>query len=880
MPSSPPRPELLAPAGDRAALEAAVRAGADAVYFGLQGFNARARATNFDAAELGATMRWLHEHGARGYVTLNTLVFDAELPSVEAAVRACAEAGVDAVIVQDLGVARLARAIAPNLPIHASTQMTCTDASSVELAREVGATRVILARELSLDDIAKVRRGTDVEVEVFVHGALCISYSGQCLTSEAIGGRSANRGACAQACRLPYELVVDGELVDTADRAYLLSPEDLESSALVPDLVKLGVSSLKIEGRLKGPEYVGATTRLYRKAIDAAVGDGTAPSEDERRAALQTFTRGSGTGFFEGVDHQRLVEGRACDHRGLEVGLLRSIEPFRGRTSLVVDLDVELARGDGILVEGGFASEGEVGGRVWTLAVDGRDVERAHPGDTVYVWLGPDVKLDVNARANADARAKADARMNGNSDAHRGADTKARSAGRRVFRTSDPAGAKKILGELEKAPARTRLDLRIAGRIGEPFVLEGRSDAGAFARVTGDAMVEQARSAPLDEAALREKLGKLGDSPFELGTLEVALPAGTIVPVSSLNRARRALVAALAETASAIHATTNVSYTDLLAKAAPPTDRRPAGGLFVLCRNIEQATAAVDAGADGVYLDFLELTGTGDALRLLRERGAFVGVAPPRIRKPGEEKIDRYVSSLAPDALLVRGLGALRELGRDSSHSSPAMNANITGDERRPVAIGDFSLNVTNRLTAAEVLGRGLAAFTPSFDLDAAQLLDLVGASASGVGFGPWAEVIVHHPMALFHMEHCVIAALLSEGRDHRTCGRPCDLHQVSLRDRAGMDHPVEADVGCRNTVFHARPQSAVQLLPQLVAAGVTRFRIELVREKAEDVTRLVNAYRRAIETPARAHDVWAELRSGDTGNGYGVVKGSLRILQ
>jgi putative protease len=177
------------------------------------------------------------------------------------------------------------------------------------------------------------------------------------------------------------------------------------------------------------------------------------------------------------------------------------------------------------------------------------------------------------------------------------------------------------------------------------------------------------------------------------------------------------------------------------------------------------------------------------------------------------------------------------------------------------------------------VLGRGLAAFTPSFDLDAAQLLDLVGASPSGVAFGPWAEVIVHHPMALFHMEHCVIAALLSEGRDHRTCGRPCDLHQVSLRDRAGMDHPVEADVGCRNTVFHARPQSAVQLLPQLVAAGVTRFRIELVREQAADVTRLVNAYRRAIETPARAHDVWAELRSGDTGNGYGVVKGSLRIV-
>lgn len=834
--ASTPRPELLAPAGDRASLEAAVRAGADAVYFGLQGFNARARATNFDAADLGSTMRWLHEHGARGYVTLNTLVFDAELQSVEAAVRTCAEAGVDAVIVQDLGVARLARAIAPNLAIHASTQMTCTDASSVELAREVGATRVILARELSLDDIAKVRRGTDVEVEVFVHGALCISYSGQCLTSEAIGGRSANRGACAQACRLPYELVVDGELQDTEESAYLLSPEDLESSALVPDLVRVGVSSLKIEGRLKGPEYVAATARLYRHAIDAAVGDGTAPTEEERRAALQTFTRGSGPGFFPGVDHQRLVEGRACDHRGLEVGRLRGVELFRGSRSLVVEMAMELAKGDGILVEGGFASEGELGGRVWALAVNGQDVERVRKGQTAYVWLGPDVRIDAASLP----------------------------AERRVFRTSNPVGAKKILSELESGARRTRLDLRIAGHVGEHFVLEGRTSAGAFARVTGDALIEQARSAPLDAAALRDKLGKLGDSPFELGALEVGLPAGTIVAVSSLNRARRALVAALSEAVVTHHPTTSASYTQLLSDAAPPANRKPAPGLFVLCRNMEQATAAVDAGASGIYLDFLELTGTGDAVRLLRERGAFIGVAPPRIRKPGEEKIDRYVASLAPDAILVRGLGALRELPRDGSG---------------PVAIGDFSLNVTNRLTAAEVLGRGLAAFTPSFDLDAAQLVDLVSASTAGVAFGPWAEVIVHHPMALFHMEHCVIAALMSEGKDYKTCGRPCDRHQISLRDRAGMDHPVEADVGCRNTVFHARPQSAVQMMPQLAAAGVTRFRIELVREKAADVTRLVAAYKRAIETPARAHDVWAELRTPGVGDGYGVVKGSLRIV-
>lgn len=828
------RPEVLAPAGDREALEAAVRAGADAVYFGLQGFNARARATNFDAKDLAATLRWLHERGARGYVTLNTLVFDEELASVEAAIRACAEAGVDAVIVQDVAVAKLVRAIAPSLPIHASTQMTCTDASSVELARELGASRVILARELSLADIAKVRAGTDVEVEVFVHGALCISYSGQCLTSEAIGGRSANRGACAQACRLPYDLVVDGEKVDTGERAFLLSPEDLEASALVPELARLGVSSLKIEGRLKGPEYVGATTRLYRNAVDALESGGPAPSEVERLAALQTFTRGSGPGFFEGVDHQRLVEGRACDHRGLEIGTLRGVDAdrhFRGREALVVELAMDVARGDGVLAEGGFGGEGEVGGRIWGIVVDGREVEHATRGVTARLWLGPDVVV------------------------------RSLPAGRRVFRTSDPTNDKTILGSLAASPRRVVLDVRIAGRIGEPFVLEGRTPGGALARVTGDASIEAAVKAPLDEAALREKLGKLGETPFVLGALENALPPGAIVPISSINRARRALVEALAEASSRSHPTTSATYTDLVAAAVPPNREPPSSGLFVLCRRLDQAIAAVDAGAAGVYLDFLELTGTGEALRDLRARGAFVGVAPPRIRKPGEEKIDRYIDSLSPNALLVRSLGTLREIG-----ASPPRTT-----QGRLVAIGDFSLNVTNRVTAAEVLGRGLDAFTPSFDLDAAQLVALLRGD-----FARWAEVVVHHPMALFHMEHCAIAALLSDGKDYRTCGRPCDRHKVSLRDRAGMEHPVEADVGCRNTVFHARAQSALQLLPQLASAGVARFRIELVRETPDDVMRLVASYKRAIDDPARAHDVWRELR---TDAGYGIVKGSLRVV-
>jgi U32 family peptidase len=821
-------PEVLAPAGSVETLRAAVRAGADAVYLGLHGFNARARAENFESGALASAMRDLHRHGVRGYVTLNTLVFEDELAALERAVRACADAGVDAVIVQDLGVVRLVRAVAPELPVHASTQMTCTDAASIELARSLGASRVILARELSLGDIASIVRETNAELEVFVHGALCVAYSGQCLTSEAIGGRSANRGACAQACRLPYELVVDGHLRDLGDRAYLLSPEDLEASSLVPELMKLGVHALKIEGRLKGPEYVAAVTRLYRKAVDAAAGQGLLPDERDRRVALQTYSRGSGPGFLAGVDHQRLVEARACDHRGLLSGTCQGVRATRTRAHLVVRLVAPLALGDGVLVEGGFAGEGEIGGRVWGLSVGGESVQRADPGDDALVWLGPDRQL-----AGVAAR------------------------GRRVWKTSDPAVERAIAADVERQPYQVPLDVRISGELGAPFLLEATSARGARAAVTGDASLEEAHSTPLGTEALREKLGRLGDTPFALRALTNDLPSGATFPISSLNRARRALVSALVEDGGArAWRTTSITSEELLTSAEPPGRTPPPAGLFVLCRRLEQAKAALRAGADGVYLDFLELTGTGAAVRELRASGSVhITLAPPRIRKPGEEKIDRYLESLEPDALLVRSLGALYE----HSHA-----------DRIP-CIADFSLNVTNRLSAAVVLGHGAVAFTPSFDLDAAQLVHLASSP-----FAPFAEVVVHHPMPLFHMEHCVIAALLSDGHDHKSCGRPCEHHQVSLRDRAGMDHPVEADVGCRNTVFHAAPQSAAGLVAALQGRGVRRYRIELVRETADEVERVVGMYRQLLDGRASAGDVWRRL---ETASGYGVVRGSLRVL-
>src|SRR5258708_4204716 len=283
----------MSPAGYWPQLRAAIDAGADAVYFGLlKTFTARAK-TGFSLEELPEAMDTLHRRGVRGYVTFNTLVFDRELDEAAAALAEIARAGADAIIVQDLGIVKLAREIAPSLDIHGSTQMTVTSAEGAELIRKLGVTRVVLARELSMDDIRAIRAGTSCELEMFVHGALCVSYSGQCLSSEAWGGRSANRGQCAQACRLPYEMIVDGVLKPLGDARYLLSPEDLYALHQVPELIHLGVSALKIEGRYKDADYVALATQAYRKAVDEAwAGMPASVTPEEELQLQQVYSRG------------------------------------------------------------------------------------------------------------------------------------------------------------------------------------------------------------------------------------------------------------------------------------------------------------------------------------------------------------------------------------------------------------------------------------------------------------------------------------------------------------------------------------------------------------------------------------------------------------
>ena len=836
------KPELLAPAGDEESLRAAVAAGADAVYFGLRGgFNARARADNFAAEDLPRIFDFLHGKGVQGFVTFNTLVFDRELPVAEQALADLARAGADAIIVQDLGAARLARSVCPELALHASTQMTVSSAEAAEIARGLGVTRVVLPRELSIAEIAAFAKHTDLELECFVHGALCVSWSGQCLTSEALQARSANRGQCAQSCRLPYDLIVDGRhqagrsapgAKTSADDQlkYLLSPRDLAAYDLLPQLLAAGVSCFKIEGRMKGPEYVANVVDKYRRALDAALEQRpfplTARDEEELR---YSFSRSFSHGFLTGADHQQLVHGLYPGHRGVLVGRVEEVHARAHQVLVRAEADApELKAGDRMLFDQGKPEDDEPRGGLHAC-------DQIGPGLLKLVFGGPEQStLDLRLVKVGDVVWKA-------KDAE-------------VTRKM-----KRIAAQERKVP----VAVEVRGALGVPLVATARDALGREARAESAMPLQAAQSQPLHEGLLREKLCAFGETPFELGKLTLELEGALALPPSELKRMRRALTEALAgkkPPAPERHVKTGHGLLEVVPALAGSDSTPGQPQLIPLLRTLEQVEAALllapQLGLAELQLDFMELVGLGVAVDKVRAAGLRVTVATPRVQKPGEEGYDQRFERLRPDGILARHLGAVEHF-RKNAHNETVH--------------GDFSLNATNALTARTLLALGLSTLTPAYDLDLAQLLDL----CAGVPAGRL-EITIHQHLPLFHNEHCVYSHLLSNGHDFRDCGRPCEKHLIGLRDQLGMEHPVIVDVGCRNTVFNARAQSAASCLPQLLGAGVRRFRVELVRESAAETRRVLTAYAELLRGTRTARQVIAEVGALEK---YGVSAGTLVVV-
>ncbi len=853
-----PAPELLAPAGNWECAQAAIENGADAIYFGLQvGFNARARAANFSLEELPALMDSLHQRSVRGYVTLNTLVFTDELYALEANIRRLAEAGVDAVLVQDLGGVRLIRETCPGLAIHASTQMTMVSAETIHVIESLGIERVVLARELSIKEIAKIAASTAMPLECFVHGALCVAYSGQCLTSESLGGRSANRGQCAQACRLNYTLHSDGKRVELGDNQYLLSPQDLAGIDHIPELIKAGVCSFKIEGRLKTPEYVANTVGHYRHSIDNAMLGQHQPLSDEAQRTLEmSFSRGFSPGWLDGCDHKRLVPGLSSAKRGVRIG---RVVDLRGE-KLLVDVDYPIARGDGIVLEGNRAKGEEVGGRIYDVIVDGRSVEQAAQGRVEWLFQRGLLK---NVKVHP---------------------------GQAIWQTDDPQLSRTLKATYTgKSPNYRRpIDIEVDAIQGHPLRIVVRFESHSFAIETSESLAV-ANKHSIDETTLREQLGRLGGSPYFLRTLTAKIDGKPMIPFSVLGKLRRDLLEQLAELhsqrisfpCSQANVTERMLSDALLSGKAPlPVSERrepsseaqtcpeePDGlrhsateraaqpttpTLHVLCRSLSQLEWVLADGVRDTYVDFHDIRQYREAVEMAHGAGATITLASLRIQKPGEMGLFQAMAKHPADGWLVRNLAALR-----------------FAKERQIPAVGDFSLNVTNPLTAEWLVGQGLSRCTASYDLNRDQLMELVESIPKA-----WLEVVIHQHIPMFHMEHCVFCTVLSPGTNKSNCGRPCDRHLVQLEDRIGVKHVLHADIGCRNTLYNGVAQSGAEAVANLLKRGIRHFRIELLQDSSPEQTqKLIRLYRELIGGRIAGSEVWKALKAD---NRVGVTRGTL----
>lgn len=831
--------ELLCPVGNMEMALAAIHNGADAIYVGFPYFNARGRSQDFATDELREIIETCHLYGVRTHLALNILIFPQEIPTVIDALAKVLPLKPDALIIQDLGLAKLVRKMAPDQVIHASTQMTVTSHEAIQLVEDLNIGRFVLGRENSISEIQQIQKVTDKDLEVFVHGALCVSYSGQCFTSEAIGGRSANRGQCAQSCRFGYEVLVDGERKQMVDKKYVVSPKDLCGIAEIPALIESGVASFKIEGRLKSPEYVAAATREYRQAIERHQSSrplSPAETEKSKGRLSTTYSRGFFPGWLHGVNHQDLVEGSSKSHRGLEIG--RVVEAEENTMVVEVNEPYELSPGDGLLwVTHDLA---ETGAQIYGI--------KKNQAGKVRIEFANEISVDASQ------------------------------VGARVFLNSRTEQKKQLRKSFQDHHLFKRIEVsvQVEARTGYPLKVT-MSDGRFICKAEGKTLVEAAKNRAVDDEFFRDELGALGGTPFILKSFEIVRADNSAIFYShrELKDIRRDLCRQLEklrrenrvwgdETAILNSSEIHIWSEDLKSSSSADTvQTRKAARLNILLREkaqltdllngIQQSKIAKDE-IDCVILDFEFGQDYESSILSLKSENIRCGIATTRVLKPKEYLHFNRIERLSPDVILVRNLGALQYF--TGIHP-------FAGELR-----GDFSLNVTNHLTADYLLGKGLQSVTASYDLNVEQVSDLLRSTiASRV------EVTIHQHMPAFHMEHCVFAALLSQGKSFRDCGKPCERHRVQLVDEFGNRHEIKADPECRNTMFNATANSAARHVDAWRSLNLGAVRYEALFERGQELVSKIAAYQKLLATQKTASDLVAELKPTET---YGLGEGPL----
>jgi putative protease len=832
-------PELLAPAGDWDALRAAVAAGADAVYLGGKSFGARQYASNFDDRQLREAIEFLHIHGKKIYVTVNTLINNTEIGEALNFLVTLYNAGVDAVIVQDLGLIHLARRYLPSLALHASTQMTVHNLAGAVFLKDWGFKRAILARELTEAEVTAIVRQSGIGIEIFIHGALCICYSGQCLLSSMIGGRSGNRGRCAQPCRMEYQLMNSGKPVP-AEGPYLLSPKDLALITKIPELVRSGVVSLKIEGRMKRPEYVYSVVKTYRAALDryARQPEQFQVYPEELQELEQAFNRGFTTGYFDGNRNYPIMSYLRPNNRGIYLGRILKADYSRSRA--VIKLEAGLEHGDEIEVW--VSKGGRVTAAITNLEHDGRMLTSAGPGMTVSfalngkVFPGDRVFKVFSMKSNQEAK---QAIANGN-------------PGLRI-----PCG------------------VLVQGELGGKLKVTYTDSQGNQGTAISDIPLQPARNRPLTGEVLAEQLGRLGDTPYHLEKLHSELADDLMLPVSELNQIRRRAIAALKSSALACMQTHDGYHR----KAIPPmkdplfvcknridTGDRPEERtlLSVWVNDLPGVIAAAENGADLIYAGGDELLSTGDpdfhwnqnnineAIYQAHQSGARLIINLPRIQREiqpafrgGFEEL-KSLLTLEPDGIMISNVGALQIILQESE---------------LPIYL-NYSINIFNDCGiqgVKERVGSRLEQITLSPELTLEQIQGLYFRKA-----GLRLECLVQGPLELMIAEYCPVGSVISrDSSRHLQCSGECASEKGSycLRDRLNLDFPVVTDRNCRMHLFNSKDLCLYEDLPDLVKSGPLVLRLELKIHTAMEVGYICKIYKTALAKMEQG--LWNRADSG-----------------
>ncbi len=771
--------ELLSPCGDMDCVRAAVQNGANCIYFGSKMFSARASAANFDIEEIKEVVNYCKLRNVKTNLTINILLKDDEIEEAFNLAKAAYEIGVDAIIVQDLGFAKILIDSFPDMDIHASTQMTIHNLEEVLEAEKLGFKRVVLSRELSMEEIEYICKNSKIEIECFIHGALCISYSGQCLFSSMVGGRSGNRGKCAQACRLPYELF---ENKTRMDEGYLLSPRDFCSLDYIPRLIKAGVKSFKIEGRMKPPEYVAAVTRIYRKYIDMAQsGSSYIVDKKDLYELMQVFNRGN---FSYGhlKENNNLIFKEKPNNMGLCIGVVKSINKEKGLINFKMQnsqIDEDMWKNINLEIGDTISIQRETGTyTVSEMIKDGNNIKVASKNDVITIG-----------------------RMKGNIQI----DDK-------IYKMS----SKNLNLKLKKSYDNNsqiknmKIKMKISINRGKPVCLEVTSENYSVV-LNKEILLEKALNKPLTQEKVIEQLSKISNSAFLIETIEACMDSDIFIPnIKELNELRREAIKKMEEQITfSSRRTSNIEFEKF--SLIKNEKKYQIGDISVLLNNVDNKVKYEDL--DGIKNLYIPLKfWTNEFFSKFKELS---------------KKYDLYV--YMPTIMKSNYYNYLKNDILDISKGYIVSNISEIGmiDNTKKI-IANYTLNIFNNYTVDELHKLGISRITASPELDLERLNKMNGEK----------DIIVYGRTPLMNMSYCLIG---KSNKCFSGCTKLCrENNHIYLRDRMGFDFPLILDnIQTISTLYNSKITSI-----KTKDFSSYNYRIDIIDEGLETIQEIINKVR------------------------------------